>query len=768
MMAQEVGSGASDPQQAASGQKKKEVGGDSHEEREPRESASRDGAAMSAATAQASPSRLNLEPAPQPSKPSESGESAGGAERQERQEAAVVGLAGPDTGDAGILPQLPSGMNRQEGQGHSAKIASSSTDEVVTRPPPLSILAAPTEDSGGAEAAATHAAHAARATLAAQHSDAGDEGHEGHEGLGASAADEEKFEVVGGLGAAADSEFEEHKGNGGNGGNEVSTPALIHPHQVSGSDHPASAVPDEGRDTQNGQVAVTANPAKDEMDVDDDPVATKEAGKTKPAMFAYANTGAPPSAPRAPRGLASLPARPSAPSFRTRAPLPSQNDSYATVFGAPPPTRNRRDNHSSHNDSGKEGPRGVDRSALSSLIFSISTTPSAASELLQLPLPSRRQTRRATGAGVLIPVERLPLLPLPPLPPILDKKLEKVVFSHQSLFPRDAGVFEYPVKVIGEGGMGEWEGGVPHYEKLEHVGDAILGGVVTTWLHRCWPGLTCGTATVSLPAYPGEELANARPQKLKAHLVSNNTLSHLSGMYHLPARLACAPLLRVQTDIRAALVEAYIAGVYFSHPPGAGIGIVTEWLEEMYAPLADFFLQHMRGEYAVLRATVGTSEGRVVTHRRHTSSIPANPSLAVPDATTAVESSSEDKGGDMSGADDGSPSQLKINAEPGGRGTVSQPDALEAADERLRPALTALSAYCKETRTTLEFREKRFRLSSGTLWKISVVVGGAERGEGMRVTKYRARWVAAAQACAELGIGWEPEEVGKAVSGGTG
>lgn len=225
--------------------------------------------------------------------------------------------------------------------------------------------------------------------------------------------------------------------------------------------------------------------------------------------------------------------------------------------------------------------------------------------------------------------------------------------------------------------------------------------------------------------------------------MSNNTLSHLSGMYHLPARLACAPLLRVQTDIRAALVEAYIAGVYFSRPPGEGIRAVTAWLEDMYAPLADFFLQHMRGEYGVLRATVGTSDGRVVTHAATTSG--------------ASASSGAESGGGSKEEEGGGPSELRVRQEEGRRGSVSQPDALEAADERLRPALTALSVHCKDTRTTLEFREKKFRLSSGTLWKISVVVGGAVRGEGTRVTKYRARWVAAAQACGELGIAWQSE-----------
>jgi ribonuclease-3 len=40
------------------------------------------------------------------------------------------------------------------------------------------------------------------------------------------------------------------------------------------------------------------------------------------------------------------------------------------------------------------------------------------------------------------------------------------------------------------------------YEKLEHVGDSILGMVVTTWLHELKPNLTCGTASVSQLVLP--------------------------------------------------------------------------------------------------------------------------------------------------------------------------------------------------------------------------------------------------------------------------
>jgi ribonuclease-3 len=35
------------------------------------------------------------------------------------------------------------------------------------------------------------------------------------------------------------------------------------------------------------------------------------------------------------------------------------------------------------------------------------------------------------------------------------------------------------------------------YEKLEHVGDAILGSVVTTLLHDLFPYIQPGPATVS-------------------------------------------------------------------------------------------------------------------------------------------------------------------------------------------------------------------------------------------------------------------------------
>lgn len=222
-------------------------------------------------------------------------------------------------------------------------------------------------------------------------------------------------------------------------------------------------------------------------------------------------------------------------------------------------------------------------------VVEVNTSSTEYIPVLPAPLPSKRAKKNGTWRTVLLPVNQLPVFALPPLPPILDEEITKQVFTHSSLFRRQHGVFEEP-----DGQDAK------HYEKLEHVGDSILGMIVTTWLHELRPGLTCGSATVSkLIPY-----LEADMQKLKAHLVSNATLSHISGMYNFPQRLngdpRLLPLLRVQTDVRAALVEAYIAGIYFSYPPEQrlteGIAVITAWLREMYDPLYDFFFKHMKAE----------------------------------------------------------------------------------------------------------------------------------------------------------------------------
>ncbi|GFZ45058.1 hypothetical protein JCM24511_02784 [Saitozyma sp. JCM 24511] len=133
-----------------------------------------------------------------------------------------------------------------------------------------------------------------------------------------------------------------------------------------------------------------------------------------------------------------------------------------------------------------------------------------------------------------------PTLPLPQLPPITDPYLRRLAFTHASIhsLPRrshDLGTNEV----------------VEDYEKMEHVGDALLGSVVTVLLHDLYPGLREGPATM-----------------LKGYLVSNATLAQISDRYHIPARLIAAQsalhVTRAQQKTKASMFEAYIAALYYS------------------------------------------------------------------------------------------------------------------------------------------------------------------------------------------------------------
>lgn len=118
-------------------------------------------------------------------------------------------------------------------------------------------------------------------------------------------------------------------------------------------------------------------------------------------------------------------------------------------------------------------------------VIEVETPKTKVISILPTPLPSRR-FRKGQTRSLLIPIEQIPVFALPPLPVIKDPVLETMVFQHQSMFPKVRGQFEDPA-----------DAPAMHYEKLEHVGDSILGMVVTTWLQETKPNLTCGTASVS-------------------------------------------------------------------------------------------------------------------------------------------------------------------------------------------------------------------------------------------------------------------------------
>lgn len=84
----------------------------------------------------------------------------------------------------------------------------------------------------------------------------------------------------------------------------------------------------------------------------------------------------------------------------------------------------------------------------------------------------------------------LPSFSLPPLPAIHDKELYTLAVTHSSNHsaPRRPNALDLTQ-----------EDKMIDYEKLEHVGDAILGSIVTTLLHDFFPNIGPGPATVSYP-----------------------------------------------------------------------------------------------------------------------------------------------------------------------------------------------------------------------------------------------------------------------------
>ncbi|WVQ76297.1 hypothetical protein IAR50_005962 [Cryptococcus sp. DSM 104548] len=167
-----------------------------------------------------------------------------------------------------------------------------------------------------------------------------------------------------------------------------------------------------------------------------------------------------------------------------------------------------------------------------------------------------------------IPRERLPKFDLPPLPPIHDAFVWKTVFTDKSALPRVADVFDVDRKEMRRG-----------FEDLEHTGAMVLTMFLVGWLDDAKPHLDFKLAT-----------------KLKEHLISNVTLSHLSSLYGLPQHLdadaALLPSLQARCDIRSAMFEAYIAGAYLSGAEGPAL--VAGWLKGVFEAVADWYEENMK------------------------------------------------------------------------------------------------------------------------------------------------------------------------------
>ncbi|KIJ20464.1 hypothetical protein PAXINDRAFT_67871 [Paxillus involutus ATCC 200175] len=148
--------------------------------------------------------------------------------------------------------------------------------------------------------------------------------------------------------------------------------------------------------------------------------------------------------------------------------------------------------------------------------------------------------------------------PFPPLPPIYDEEIRTQMITHRSFYARPNHVFEdHP------------DDPSPDNEKFEHLGDSVLGLVVTGLLIEMYPNLRVGPST-----------------KIRALVVGNATLAEISRRYELPARLKLHPAqaitLRASINIQATSSQSYIGGLYLEQ----GLAAVEPWLNALFRPYA--------------------------------------------------------------------------------------------------------------------------------------------------------------------------------------
>ncbi|KAL7422986.1 hypothetical protein Q5752_002284 [Cryptotrichosporon argae] len=204
-----------------------------------------------------------------------------------------------------------------------------------------------------------------------------------------------------------------------------------------------------------------------------------------------------------------------------------------------------------------------------------------------------------------------PVFPLPPLPPIDSPSLLTTVLTHASMHSaaRRAQSFDIDAAPVVD------------YEKLEHVGDSLLGASVAVFLHDLYPTLAAGPSTM-----------------LKGQIVSNASLAKISARYGLPDRLQCKSaqfrVTRLQFKTQAGVFEAYVAGVYYGVLEAAAAGgsdaagtdtaggaerrapaerqgawnTIDTWLRELFTPVARFALEALQAQVARLSGLHGPGE----------------------------------------------------------------------------------------------------------------------------------------------------------------
>ncbi|KAF7345527.1 WD40 containing domain protein [Mycena venus] len=111
---------------------------------------------------------------------------------------------------------------------------------------------------------------------------------------------------------------------------------------------------------------------------------------------------------------------------------------------------------------------------------------------------------------------------LPPLPTIQREDIRLRVFTHRSYYARSARIFEDCADDPSPDNEKQVKSSTSYL--FEHLGDSVLGIVVTSLIMDMYPGLRVGPST-----------------KVRAKIVGNATLAEISVKYKLPEQLKLRP-----------------------------------------------------------------------------------------------------------------------------------------------------------------------------------------------------------------------------------
>ncbi|KAF5320911.1 hypothetical protein D9619_000729 [Psilocybe cf. subviscida] len=347
----------------------------------------------------------------------------------------------------------------------------------------------------------------------------------------------------------------------------------------------------------------------------------------------------------------------------------------------------------------------------------------------------------------------------PPLPEIESPVIRLQVFTHRSFYARPIHVFEDTP-----------DDPSPDNERLEHLGDTVLGLAITTLLTEKYPFLRVGPAT-----------------KVRAMMVANSNLAEISVKYKLPEHLRLHPAqaitLKASPNIQADVFESYVGGVYLDQ----GVQAVQAWVNKLFAPYAASAYEIARQQHSLLPLppsahllAKGVTTGIFCNPSYSISSPPPHPeprdlanmptighlalfNQQIQRTNRQVEWIYSDGTEVMVADDDDANTNAATAADDGDSGSVATSDSdgkssdtMSESDLLKGRTLDGAPAFKKRKSAYTAVALPREVLTKGSkatpVWYVKVMVDGEYYGRGRGISKKAARNEAAKEGLKALGI----------------